>query len=359
MNGNKRGEISMKKLCKILIFMLLVVTLLPMLASASDANFAVEAIIPDNQISTEATWFNLLVEPGDRQTLELQLRNNTDDDMTVEVDVAAATTNLNGIVEYRTRADIERDSTLTHDLADLVTFPETVDVPANGLAVLELELAVPNEDFEGLIAGGVSLHIQDSEVDEPDEEGRTRIRNRFAYEVAITLQTSEEEMPTPNFVVNDARAGHLSARNVIFVNVQNTEATFATWVSLNGRVFPRGGTVWHWSEVTLPRSMMFAPNSNMDFPIHLNALMFEAGEYTACVTVTIEGLEDEDEMVWEDLCTDFTITPNQAHAFNTGDFDALDTTPVWLIVLLIITAITAVGVIGAVLYLKLRERKYF
>ena len=38
--------------------------------------------------------------PGAKQTVEIQLRNDTDEDITIENTVNSATTNLNGVVEY-------------------------------------------------------------------------------------------------------------------------------------------------------------------------------------------------------------------------------------------------------------------
>ena len=329
----------MKKMFKILMGMLLVILVLPFFtlpALGSELNFAAEAVIPDNQINEQVSWFNLSVEPGDEQTLEVNVRNDTDEELVIEVEIAAATTNLNGVVEYRVR-DIERDSTLVHDLADLVTAPETLVIPANEMVVLELELSVPREAFEGLIAGGIRLRAQESEEDIEDADAGMMIRNRFAHVIAITLQTDEALTTMPDFVVNDAWADHLNARSVVFVNIQNTEPIFANWISLNARVYRRGETVWHWNEVTAPRGMMFAPNSNMDFPIRLDGQPVETGQYTACVTITSEAFEEE--MVWEDLCVDFFISVEDADALNDGDIEVTTFNSVWLIVILVVFAI--------------------
>ena len=345
----------MKRPSKISLIMLLVVAICLVFerpVKASDFNFTVETTTPDNQINSDVTWFNLLVEPGEVQTLELYLRNHMDEDIVIAIDIAAATTNLGGVVEYRTRDDIDRDATLVHDLADLITFPDEVEIPVGESVTLELELSIPAEDFEGMIAGGVTLSMQDLEADEDEAYGATRIRNRFAYEIAITLQISED-MPLPNFEVGEAWADYLNARNVIFVNIQNTEATFVTWVSLTGRVYPRGGTTWLWSEVTVPQSMMFAPNSNMDFPIHLNAVLMEAGDYTACVTVATSGLEEE--MVWEDLCTDFTITPEQAAALTMDNLNNLNPNYIWLLIALIVVLVSLFVVLDIFILRVIRE----
>lgn len=68
------------------------------------------------------------MEPEKEQTVEVQLRNDTDKDVIVETQVNSATTNLNGVVEYgKTKA--KQDSTLKYNLADLVEVDSEVTIP--------------------------------------------------------------------------------------------------------------------------------------------------------------------------------------------------------------------------------------
>ncbi len=53
--------------------------------------------------------------PGAKQTVEIQLRNDTDEDITIENTVNSATTNLNGVVEYGQNG-IKPDKTLRFNL---------------------------------------------------------------------------------------------------------------------------------------------------------------------------------------------------------------------------------------------------
>ncbi|WP_275667513.1 WxL protein peptidoglycan domain-containing protein [Bacillus haynesii] len=41
---------------------------------ASELNFSVETVIPENQINKKLTYFDLLMEPSKKQTLEIVLR---------------------------------------------------------------------------------------------------------------------------------------------------------------------------------------------------------------------------------------------------------------------------------------------
>ena len=63
--------------------------------------------------------------PGAKQTVEIQLRNDTDEDITIENTVNSATTNLNGVVEYGQNG-IKPDKTLRLNLKDYVEAPKEI-----------------------------------------------------------------------------------------------------------------------------------------------------------------------------------------------------------------------------------------
>ena len=66
---------------------------------ANEFNFSVNPVLPENQIG-ESGYFNLQMSPGQSQTLTITLKNTTDKTVVVEEEIASATTNINGVVEY-------------------------------------------------------------------------------------------------------------------------------------------------------------------------------------------------------------------------------------------------------------------
>lgn len=120
---------------------------------ASELKFSVEPILPENQINQEHTYFDLIVEPDQKQTVKVHMRNDTNQDIFVVPHIEAATTNINGVVEYG-ESNSKLDKTAPYNIADLVKAKEKeVKIPANNSYDLEIEIKMPKEKFEGVLAG--------------------------------------------------------------------------------------------------------------------------------------------------------------------------------------------------------------
>ena len=93
-------------------------------AFANQFNFSVKAILPENQAS-KASYFDILMAPGQEQTLSVELSNSTDKTVTVEQGLASATTNLNGVVEYSPNK-IKPDASLKYNMKDYVKLDQEI-----------------------------------------------------------------------------------------------------------------------------------------------------------------------------------------------------------------------------------------
>ena len=67
---------------------------------ASELNFAAKAQMPDNQVNKGVSYFDIKMDQGAKQALHVDLRNDTEKEVAVDVGIASATTNINGVVEY-------------------------------------------------------------------------------------------------------------------------------------------------------------------------------------------------------------------------------------------------------------------
>ncbi|MEK4199887.1 WxL protein peptidoglycan domain-containing protein [Cytobacillus sp. FSL K6-0265] len=63
----------------------------PWKITASEFNFAVETEIPENQINKDKTYFDLMMDPGSKQDLIINLRNDTDSDVKIHPIIQSAT----------------------------------------------------------------------------------------------------------------------------------------------------------------------------------------------------------------------------------------------------------------------------
>jgi len=163
-------------------------------AHASEFNFAVTPTIPENQVDKSKTYFDLKMAPGAKQTVEIQLRNDTDEDITIENTVNSATTNLNGVVEYGQNG-IKPDKTLRFNLKDYVEAPKEIILPKHSQKTLPLTITMPKDSFDGVMAGGITLKEKKKETTtSADQSKGLAINNEYSYVVAIILQQNETKV---------------------------------------------------------------------------------------------------------------------------------------------------------------------
>ncbi|GAF13692.1 cell surface protein precursor [Bacillus sp. JCM 19046] len=304
----------------VLLFSLLVPT---STANASEFNFSVTTVIPDNQTDPSKTYYDLLMEPGQTQTLEMVLRNDTSEDVTLNPAVHSATTNVNGVVEYGLN-EIEADPTLSYPIDQWLTIEEELIIPAESEIVLPLEVSMPNESFDGILAGGITLQEQlESSTDTTDGEDQgLSIENEYAYVVGIVLQQSEQTL-TPELELLNVSPGQLNARNVIQATIQNPVSMYVNQLEVKAAIKSSStGEVFFETEKEM---MQMAPNSQFGFPIPLNGAPLEAGEYTLEMTAKAMGAE----WSWSEP---FTIDADEAGQLNATDVSIPPTDYTWLYV---------------------------
>jgi hypothetical protein len=310
---------------------------------ASEFNFSVDLEIPDNQIDKEKTYLDLLMEPDQTQKIPYTLYNDTDQDVTVEVLIHSATTNSNGVIEYGESLS-EIDDSLTYDMAEIVSTPDEVVIPAKGSITEELEIQAPAKEFAGVIAGGITF--QEKQEDTVDTSQTVGVVNRFSQVKAILIQTSEKEV-TPDFVLKKAYPDQSNVRNVIAVNLQNPQAAYMFDVQTTINIYKKGEDKAY---LTLEKEgINIAPNTNFSLNVPLEGQKLEAGKYEAVVDASWQ------EETWN-LKTEFEISGDKAKELNDKDID-LQSEPDNQYLWWIIGALVVVIVVLIILFILKERRK--
>ena len=258
-----------------------------------NTKFTVKPNIPENQAKNTQSYYDLIVKPGQKQEVELSLINKTDEELTIDLNLANAVTNDNGLIVYN---DFEKkpDSSLKVPLTTLIKLPEEhVKVPAKKTVTAKMTVEIPANGFQGLVLGGVYASLAE---DEKEEKGKsTGLTSRYGFNVAIALRMSED---TPMYLAETLQLvklvptialGNKSVQAVI----QNPTSAIFPEVRLEGKVTKKGETK-EYAKRILP-SVRFAPNSTMNF--HLDF-----------------GKEDE-QQVWP-FKQEFTISSQEAKKLN-------------------------------------------
>lgn len=303
---------------------------------AASMNFSVTPVLPSNQVNPNEGYFDLLLDPGKTQTLEVQLTNSTDKKVTVETSIASATTNINGLVEYSPNA-IKPDSSLKYNLKDQVKAPSETVLEPKSQATVKLEVNMPKDAFNGVVAGGVTFKQKASETAQSNKSQGVTINNEYQYVVALLMRQQKGTVP-PTLALNSVAPSQVNARNVINANLQNAAMGYLNQMNTTA-------TVTGISDKSLKynynnSNMQMAPNTNFDLPIpvsntgaieegtnsqplkpgkyHLHMVVYGQKDTNGKYETAVDGKNVKYAYRWV-FDKDFEVTGEQARTLNAKD----------------------------------------
>lgn len=247
---------------------------LPLHTFAMDVRFSVKSIIPDNQRDLSKSYFDLSMKSGQTQTIKVELRNETDQEIIVNTEANTGITNSNGFTDY-SFSKYEKDATLKYPFSEIakVVNKET-KLPPKSTVPVEIKLKMPQDSFNGVILGG--LHFYEKETPAETKKKNIQIQNHYSYTIGVALSETDK-IVEPNLKLNKVKTGQRNFRNVVLANIQNTEAVIVKNLSIDAKVYEENG-----SEVlheTKKEQLSMAPNSNFDYTIGWGQSAFKSGKY--------------------------------------------------------------------------------
>lgn len=306
--------------CILIVFLIIGFPVLS-LAQESQLRFYVTPEFSENQVDDSKRYFDLNLEPGETEALEVTLQNASTEKIQVAITPHTAYTNVHGVVEYGKDAS-DPDPTLIHSLSDLIETPEVIELSGNETKTIEIPLRMPQEVFEGFLAGGLRIAEVREETETTEESGEgVAIENEFAYVLGIIVSNKRDSV-LPGLNLLDVFADQLNYRNVISATLQNVAPAFINRMSVEASVYKEGeDDVLYEAQA---EQLQMAPNSHFHFPISLEGDRFQSGNYI----LRLKAISGEDEWEWE---RPFTIEGETARALNRQDV-TLDSTPNWLLI---------------------------
>ncbi|EMW5328258.1 DUF916 and DUF3324 domain-containing protein [Enterococcus faecalis] len=331
------------------IFLIGLFTLSGVGSYASELKFSVEPVLPDNQLDNKNTYFDLMVKPEQKQTLVIHMRNDTDKEVVVEPKIHAATTNINGVVEYG-ESNTTLDETAPFDLAKLVVPEEKeVKIPAKSTHDLKMTVQMPKEAFKGMLAGGITLQEkeqkQEKESKKKEEQGLA-IENKYAYVVAIVLQESKDKV-AQKLSLETVKPDQVNARNVINATLKNPEPTYINQLSVKAKITKKGEKESLYTSEK--KEMQMAPNTSFAYPIALKGERLEPGKYT------LEMQATSSKEKWS-FTKDFEIKAETAKKLNDKDVTIQKNDNLWLYSSLIILIVFVIILLGILIYQKKKTK---
>ncbi|MDO7873023.1 MAG: DUF916 and DUF3324 domain-containing protein [Enterococcus casseliflavus] len=326
----------------IICFLTLFLTFLPTVGWAnteSELNFYITPVLPESQLDNGASgYFDLNLAPGSSDTLGLEIQNNSDQAIDVQVSAHTAFTNVNGVVEYGKDAE-EADPTLPFELSELIESPDMITLDANESKTVEVPIRMPEEAFEGVLAGGIRVEEVKEEREQEQEGAGLAIKNAFSYVVGVVV-SNNRSATEPGLDLLDVFADQVNYRNVFSAQIQNYTPTFVNQMAVQATIREEGEDEVLYE--TNREGLQMAPNSNFNFPISLNGDAFKSGTYVLNMTARSEG----EEWSWEKT---FTIESETARRLNQEDV-TIDNGINWWMIATIGILLVLLAVIGYLIY---------
>lgn len=315
--------------------------------TTADIGYYVRAVLPENQIDDTLTYFDLRVKPDTAQTLEVEVVNETDKAITVDMDAISASTNRNGIIDYKT-PDI-RDRTLKIPFSDITELEnKRLTVPANGTACARATVTLPESAYDGTVLGGLVFTRQNGE-DAAAGEGMT-LHNVYSYVLGVKL-TETDAAVAPDFELAGVAVETVNYEPAFVHYIRNKEAAIAKGVDLHIVVRdekgnPAGECIRRWIDM--------APNSVMPLGVTPAGENNELtpGCYTSAVTLEYEG------KTWSFEET-FTVGRVEAEKLNTALSTEATSAPSSMLIAVLAFAVAmllAMFIIILVLLKRIKEK---
>lgn len=356
----RRYDTGMKVLKKILgmILFIGIVGCFPVKTNANEVGFSVEPILPKNQIDRNKGYFHLLLDKGQKQTLEIKLKNFTTEPLHLTLWTSNAKTNMNGIVDYSDKVEPD-DASLLYPLTKSVKAPNKIEMKPESEEILKVDVEMPNVPLEGIIAGGLTIEeTKTGSTEAPTLD--TTIKNKFSYVVAMLLQQEEVVQVTPEVSLSKVYLNQINTKNAVVGEVTNLSSVFVNNVTIKTRIIDeKTREVVFDSEV---ENKQIAPNSTMKYPTFLNGKKIKAGNYVYQGEMSGVASDDDERLSWT-LETPFTIQKEEASKLNdTGTDTAIASDSEgpfarWMWLILLFNVLFILGVISYLMYRKQQSKK--
>lgn len=268
--------------------------------AASGASFTIAPVLTDSQVGTEDGYFNLMLKPGQEETLAVTVTNLTGKTKRIRVTPTTAGTSNSGQLSYV--PGLPTDTSAQYRLSDLMDKGTTITLQPHHASRVSFKLKVPSDGIRGQLLG--AIYARDLAGYKQGGTGVTVV-NKFAMVIGVMARTSDKEY-APDLKLMGVRPGVQSNQAAVIARVQNNQPRLFGSMKMVAKVTRKGQ-----SKVLLKRTetnMSMAPNSHFDYGVYSKKAL-SAGTYTLTLTATAH------QWHWQ-FKRNFTITGKQAAKVN-------------------------------------------
>lgn len=252
---------------------------------AQDVDYEVKAIPSIKQVDTTKTYFDLRLNPEEKQTIAVKVTNKSEQERIIDTKVKTATTNTNGVVEY-INSDKNESIDLPYDLSQLVkTNTSKIKLAPHESKEVDYAIAMPKKDFSGILSGGIIFTSENPEAKPTESTTDIAIKNQFGYVIALVLHGEKDS--SPDLQLSKVRLGQVNDRNTVFAHLVNPKAAYLNKLNVNVKIKKKNTDKVLYE--TKKSDLQMAPNSVFNYPVSLQETEFKPGNYLLAVHAESKG----------------------------------------------------------------------
>lgn len=253
------------------------------IVEAEGANYEITALPSKFQYNKNVTYYDLSMPSATKEVLKVKMENTSSQEIVLDIDVDKATTNINGVVEYK-NSNKNKSKNMDYDIRELVNIKESKITLAVGESkIIDIEITSPKKEFNGVIAGGINV-VEKASSDEKDGGGSMAIKNQYGYTIAMILH-GKNEKNTNNVTSSKPTLEKINGRINFIMPIENNSPQFLNKVEVTGDIYDvkdSGKPVYTVSKT----NAQMAPNSVYNFPISTKEEAMKTGKYKVVLKVT-------------------------------------------------------------------------
>lgn len=304
--------------------------------------YSVQPLLPDNQVNSDVTYFDIAMDKGQEQSLEVIVFNSSDQEIKVSVATNFAATNRNGLITYD--GSIEQYDQSMQFLFSEIAKPrdEELTVAPGELLVTYIDIDLPDESFDGQILGGIYFTLLE---DEEELEGAVGFVNEYSYAIGVNITEKDNNtVVTPQLELREVKPELINHRTGIQTTFANITPILISQLEFEGRIYRQDSEEALYTRTVQPFSV--GPNNLFHFPVSLEDKPLKPGDYV------FRGHAKNDDHQWEFEQT-FSISEEESNTINDQAVVLEETSPWngWLI-----GAVVVIGLLlGVIIYLMYRN----
>ncbi|MCD2256953.1 DUF916 and DUF3324 domain-containing protein [Agrilactobacillus fermenti] len=304
---------------------------------AANTDFVVTPEAPQSQLPNSEGIFNLYLQPGQTEDLNLRVENKADKARTMFAQLNTGYTNDNGTSVFDS-AKIPKEPTLKYNLKNQLAIGKTnlrVKMKAHQSGYISFKIKAPDQPFNGEIYGGVTATIYNANTNVTDNG--TLLRNNYQYAIPIYLTNVQNISGVqPDIKLGTIKPGINSGDPAVLVQTRNVKPKYLRTMDVKAKITKKGESkVLHRQN---QKNVSMAPNSTFNYAIGWGKNRIEPGQYHLSWTGQSQGVK-----TWH-FERDFTISNDQASRIN--NLAGFKPNYLWLWILLAVLLVILLLVLG-------------